>query len=84
MDEEIRAKFYTDLFELSEDDRIALIGSYVTLHDEAVSIVTDGDPGKAERYIEKLTTRFPMVEVFARGKGSVKKTVYFKVRKKAN
>lgn len=84
IDDSIRAKFYQDLFRLPEDERIDLIGHYVTAHDETASIMTDADPGKADRYIEKLTTRFPNVEVFERGEGPVKNVVYFKARKKGN
>lgn len=84
MDDAIRAKFYQDLFQLPEDDRIDLIGHYVTIHNESASIVTDADGGKADRYIKKLTTKFPTVEVFERGDGPVKNTVYFKARKKSN
>lgn len=79
-----KAKFYQDLFALPEDERINLIGHYVTAHDETVSVATDADPGKAERYIDKLTTRFPNVEVFERGNGPVPHVVYFKARKKGH
>jgi len=79
-----RAKFYADLHKLAEDDRIALIGEYVMQHDDIVSIVTDSDHGKADRYVEKLTTRFPYIEVYERGDGPIAKAVYFKVRQKGH
>lgn len=84
MDEIKNAQFYADLARLSEDDRIDLIGRHCLDTDEAVAILTDSDAGKADRYIEKLTTRFPGVEIVERGDGPVKDTVYFKARKKAH
>jgi hypothetical protein len=73
-----------DLFNLSEDQRINVIGNYVmTLTpDKEVVIAVDDLPGKRERYIIKLYEKFDGVEVFAQGNGPVKGSVYFKVRRK--
>jgi len=49
---------------MKEDDRITTIGNYVRDHPgEKVGVVTDDEPGKPERYIRKLTTRFECVEI---------------------
>lgn len=77
-----RAKFYQDLYELPEDDRIRLIGHWVEDHGENVTVLTDDIPGKRERYIEKLTSWFPGVEVVELGTGPVDKCVSFRVTRK--
>lgn len=77
-----RAKFYQDLYELPEDDRIKLIGHWVTDHAETVTFLTDDIPGKADRYVAKLAKWFPEIEVLDRGSGPVANVVYVKVRLK--
>jgi hypothetical protein len=44
-----------------------------------VGFVTDSDHGKADRYIAKLTERFPGIRILWRGNGSVPNTVLVKV-----
>lgn len=65
---------------LPEDDRITLIGQ--TCMDnpgKLIGFVTDADPGKAERYIRKLTTQFPKLTIVQRSKGPVPNTVTVQV-----
>lgn len=75
---------YKDLSELVEDERIKILGEHLMQTDRPVMITTDDVPGKLERYIEKLTARFPLVEVFEQGTGPVAGVVYFKARKKGH
>ena len=75
---------YRDLYKLSEDERIGKIGEHVVNTGDTVAVVTDADPGKAERYIKKLTTRFPGVIVLGKGPGPVKKTITIKVGPKSH
>ena len=69
---------FLDLYSMSEDERIAQIGLAV-LAGRTVAFVTDDEPGKAERYIEKLTARFPGLRVVSRHAGPLAGTVGVKV-----
>lgn len=80
-----RPKYYTGLFTLQEDERINLMGQHIMESGETAGVVVDRDPPeKIARYIEKLTTRFPMVEVFERGSGPAEGMVFFKARRKGH
>jgi hypothetical protein len=72
--------FYADLFNLTEDDRIAIIGQQVEQGLTVGFVVEDDD--KADRYIEKLMNRF-RVDVVTRGSGPVKDTILVKVGPRA-
>jgi hypothetical protein len=75
---------YADLGDVDEDTRIRVIGEAVMRLSPGgtVAFVTDADPGKADRYIKKLTSRFPEVVVLGRFKGPVKGSVTVKVGRK--
>lgn len=77
-----RAKFFQDLYELPEDNRINLIGHYVMEHEAEVTFPTDDIPGKADRYIRKLLGSFKEIEVVERGDGPTKGCVFVKLRRK--
>lgn len=54
---------------LPEDQRITVIGNRAMLG-EKVGVLVDGEqhePGKVDRYIKKVTDKFPGVEVTFRG-----------------
>lgn len=72
------AKGYSDLADLEEDQRIDIIGKTAT-GGKVVAFVVDDWPGKADRYIRKLSQRYPEVEVLWRGKGPVPKSTTVKV-----
>jgi hypothetical protein len=57
---------YADLADRPEDERIAIIGKYVTVHRMTVGVALDNDEAKIERYIAKLLERFPDVEIVSR------------------
>ena len=58
-------KAYADIADFDEGTRIETIGRYVMSHPtEKVAFITDAEPGKADRYIERLKTRFPEIIVF--------------------
>ncbi len=61
-------KGFADLADLPEDDRIEIIGRNA-MQGQRVGFIVDDDE-KADRYIEKLTSRFN-VEVASRGPGPV-------------
>ena len=65
-------KAYSDLADLPEDDRIAIIGRTAENGNRVAFVVEDH--AKADRYIEKLTKRF-QVSVAKRLDGPVKDTV---------
>jgi len=71
--------FYMDLGDFEEDKRVDAIGHQAMVHKKVVEFITDSDAGKAERYISKLTDRFPGIRIIARGDGPVKDTVWVKV-----
>lgn len=73
-------KAYADLADLSEDDRIAIIGRTAE-SGERVGFVVE-DHAKADRYIEKLTKRF-RVSVAKRLDGPVKDTVTIVVTRRS-
>ena len=66
---------YKDIADETEDERIRQIGS-AAMKRKQVSFVTDSEPGKADRYIEKLKAGFPGISVVSRGEGPVPDTVY--------
>ena len=70
---------YKDIADDPEDERIQKIGDMAMRGRKVVSFVTDSDPGKLDRYISKLESRFPGIRVIAKGEGPVKDTVWAKV-----
>lgn len=54
---------FADLYHLSEDERIDLIGRQVTEKNSIVGVLVDDEPGKAGRYIDKLRAKFPALKV---------------------
>lgn len=78
---------FVDLADLSEDDRITIIGQAVMNGAQvAVPVDEQGPDGyeKADRYVKKLLEKFPLIEFISKGKGPVKDVVTFVVRRKAN
>jgi len=53
---------FADLYKLSEDKRIDLIGHYV-MHEHKVTAFIVEDQEKADRYIGQLKTKFPGIVV---------------------
>lgn len=75
---------YADLADLPEDDRITAIGTAATAGDLVGFFVDDDE--KADRYLRKLTERFPLVRVVSRGGPNdfLKGTVFVRVGPKGN
>ncbi len=69
---------YKDVADEPEDERIRQIGE-AAMTGKTVAFITDADPGKAERYIQKLLSRFPKLRVVKRFGGPVPGTVSVKV-----
>lgn len=65
-------KGFADLFALPENERIRVIGKAACSAVVGVFVETDA---KADRYIAKLTKRFPSVRVIDRGPGPVANTI---------
>lgn len=72
---------FLDIADLSEDKRIDMIGHRAIDHHDTVAFIVEADGVKGDRYISKLKEKFPLIEVFERGKGPVKGTEYIKVRR---
>lgn len=70
---------YLDMAYIEEDDRIRVIGKMVMEGKKTVGFITDSEPGKADRYIEKLRKWFPGIVVMFWGDGPLKDTVTVKV-----
>jgi len=68
-----------DLQALSEDQRIDLIGTRVQEGNVVGFMLEKSDPLKIERYIRKLTTRYPGTRVISKGNGPTKGVVLIKV-----
>lgn len=64
-----RPEAYVDLHSLAEDERIDMIGHTVTVHGKTAAVCVDDLPGKPERYIDKLTRRFPGLRIIDQCKG---------------
>ena len=65
---------FIDLYFLSEDKRIEMIGHRVVDHREIVGFMVDvenGSHAKGDRYIEKLKRLFPSITIIWRGDGPV-------------
>lgn len=79
-----KPKAVFDLHRVSEDDRITMIADSIMGMGSTglVGVLVDDVPGKPERYIEKLTTRFPLIELVDRGPGPVEKVVLLRFRQK--
>ena len=70
---------YQDIADDPEDERIRQIGEKTMRERLVVGFVTDDEPGKAERYIEKLKKRFAGIRIISKGAGPVAETVLVKV-----
>lgn len=78
-----RLKGYADLASMPEDERIGVIGNVVMERPgEIIAVVTDSDPGKLERYVNKIVTRFPGIEVVDTLDGPVAETVTVRLKKR--
>ncbi len=69
---------FADLGNLDENQRIALIGDAVMCLGKTCGVVVETDE-KADRYVKKLTDKFPGIVVVARFHGPVKGTVTVKL-----
>ena len=67
---------YADLADLPEDDRIQAIGEHIMAIRPKikVGIIVDSDPGKLERYTEKLLKAFPKILVHSVSPGPIPQT----------
>ena len=70
-------KGFQDLADLPEDERIKLIAHYVVAPGITVAVLVDDEPGKPERYIEKLRARGAVV--LSQEPGPVAKVITLKV-----
>lgn len=62
-------KAFVDLHRLPEDERIRVIGEYCLMNpSEKVAVPTDDEPGKPERYKQKLETKYPQLKVEIAGR----------------
>lgn len=77
-----KTRFFADLFKLPEDQRIDLIGNFVTESNESIWFLTDsgpGDEGKADRYIKKIRAKFPELIIAPIETGPVENTVAIRI-----
>lgn len=63
--------FYEDLADQPEDERIQRIGEEVMKRGRVCAVCVDDEPDKPERYIRKLTAKFPGLQVLDRFPGPV-------------
>lgn len=61
---------YMDAADLEEDKRIQIIGESAMAGGK-IAFHVDDEPGKADRYIQKLLTKFPELKVKSRFMGPV-------------
>ena len=75
-----RLKGFADVADLSEDDRIDVIGRTAIEKNQVVGCVVDAAPAaKADRYIDKLRAKFPTLQILHRGPGPTPGTTLIKV-----
>ena len=60
---------FADLADLDEYKRIEIIGQAVMQSRAKVAVCVDAVPGKADRYIQKLTERFPGIQIVGKHPG---------------
>lgn len=70
---------YADLHELSEDERIELIGHSVVDHGRTVGVIVETDDAKVKRYIEKIERLYPAAKVISHFPGPVAGVTTIKV-----
>lgn len=70
---------YADLADLSEDERITIIGRTVVEMGKTVAVCVDAQPAKVARYIRKIRDRFPTVVVLSQSNGPVAGIVTIKL-----
>jgi hypothetical protein len=70
---------YIDMGDFSEDTRIDQIAHQVRDHKKFVAFMTDDEPGKVERYIQKLRDRVPGIQIIKQMKGPVRGVVTVQV-----
>ena len=70
---------YADLGDLSEDERITIIGRTVVERGMTVAVCVDDQPANVARYIRKIRDRFPTVVVIEQFKGPAKGIVTIKL-----
>lgn len=75
-------KAFADLADLPEDERIRVAAETAAKTLQIVGVVTDDEPGKAARYIAKLS-RYP-VRIIDQSPGPVKGTVLIRIGPKEN
>ena len=75
---------YKDIADEPEDERIRQIGEKVMRERLTVGVLTDSEPGKAERYIAKLKERYPGIRVVYQGPGPVEDVTLIKVAPPVN
>ena len=75
---------YKDIADEPEDERIRQIGDKVMRERLTVGVLTDSEPGKAERYIAKLKERYPGIRVVYQGPGPVADVTLIKVAPPVN
>jgi hypothetical protein len=76
---------FTDLYSLSEDDRIRYIGKAAETGMVVGFIVDSGAAmgrTKIDRYIKKLTSTFPLIEIIDESPGLVANTTLIRCRLK--
>jgi hypothetical protein len=69
---------FKDLHSLPEDDRITQIGQHA-MAGNIVGFIVEDEPGKLERYLEKLKTQFPRIRVIISFTGPIPGTITTKV-----
>lgn len=76
---------YKDIADKPEDDRITEIGNWLMAREpgKMIAVLTDSEKGKAERYIRKITSQFPEIEVVDQNNGPIKGCVTIRIRRKA-
>lgn len=82
-----RQPVFTDLADLPEDERITIIGQMIMSRDPGVlvAVCVDSDLDnydKADRYVKKLTERFPQVEYVDRFLGPVRNVTTLRFRRR--
>ena len=77
MTKDIRDIPFVDMYNVDEDDRIAMIGEQAASKNVAVLLEKD-EPSKVRRYIRKVTERYPNVRHVGTVPGPVKSVVTVK------
>lgn len=76
---EKKMPLFVDFHRLTEDDRILVMGKMVMEQKKVACFLVDDEPGKPQRYINKLLKHFPTINIIGQWEGPTPGCVTVKI-----